>query len=58
MQLAKDLQENLFDNECGEDAHEVIRLVFRRWFDSTRLTDTEDFPVDDAIAISQKNPHA
>ncbi|KAJ6529844.1 manganese peroxidase isozyme 2 precursor [Mycena capillaripes] len=26
--LAKDLQENLFDNECGEDAHEVIRLVF------------------------------
>ncbi|KAJ6529822.1 substrate-free manganese peroxidase [Mycena capillaripes] len=26
--LAKDLQENLFENECGEDAHEVIRLVF------------------------------
>ncbi|KAJ7064047.1 manganese peroxidase [Mycena amicta] len=26
--LAKDLQETLFDNECGEDAHEVIRLTF------------------------------
>ncbi|KAJ7190001.1 manganese peroxidase [Mycena pura] len=26
--LAKDLQETLFENECGEDAHEVIRLTF------------------------------
>ncbi|KAJ7899830.1 manganese peroxidase [Mycena leptocephala] len=26
--LAQDLQNNLFDNECGEDAHEVIRLTF------------------------------
>ncbi|KAJ7459244.1 manganese peroxidase [Mycena latifolia] len=26
--LAKDLQANLFDNQCGEDAHEVIRLTF------------------------------
>ncbi|KAJ7455092.1 manganese peroxidase [Mycena latifolia] len=26
--LAKDLQANLFQNECGEDAHEVIRLTF------------------------------
>ncbi|KAJ7070455.1 manganese peroxidase [Mycena belliarum] len=26
--LAKDLQANLFQNECGEDAHEVVRLVF------------------------------
>ncbi|KAJ7211306.1 manganese peroxidase [Mycena pura] len=39
--LAKDLQENLFEHECGEDAHEVIRLTFH-----------------DAIAISQKDPHA
>ncbi|KAJ7459245.1 hypothetical protein FB451DRAFT_570993 [Mycena latifolia] len=27
--LAKDLQANLFDNQCGEDAREVIRLTFR-----------------------------
>ncbi|KZT40748.1 manganese peroxidase isozyme 3 [Sistotremastrum suecicum HHB10207 ss-3] len=26
--LAKDLQENLFDNVCGEDVHEVLRLSF------------------------------
>ncbi|CAK5282263.1 unnamed protein product [Mycena citricolor] len=26
--LAQDLQANLFDNECGENAHEVIRLTF------------------------------
>ncbi|KZS88754.1 peroxidase [Sistotremastrum niveocremeum HHB9708] len=26
--LKDDLQENLFDNQCGEDAHEVIRLTF------------------------------
>ncbi|EIN05778.1 substrate-free manganese peroxidase [Punctularia strigosozonata HHB-11173 SS5] len=26
--LAKDLQETIFQNECGEDAHEVIRLTF------------------------------
>ncbi|KAJ6615065.1 manganese peroxidase isozyme 2 precursor [Mycena sp. CBHHK59/15] len=26
--LAQDLQENLFQNECGEDAHEALRLVF------------------------------
>ncbi|KAJ7455088.1 manganese peroxidase [Mycena latifolia] len=26
--LAKDLQANLFENQCGEDAHEVIRLTF------------------------------
>ncbi|KAJ7082420.1 manganese peroxidase [Mycena belliarum] len=26
--LAKDLQKTLFQNECGEDAHEVIRLTF------------------------------
>ncbi|KAF5392548.1 hypothetical protein D9757_002179 [Collybiopsis confluens] len=27
-QLAKDLAENLFENECGETAHEVLRLSF------------------------------
>nr|BAC06185.1 manganese peroxidase isoform 1 [Phanerochaete sordida] len=26
--LAQDLQANLFQNDCGEDAHEVIRLTF------------------------------
>ncbi|EIN08802.1 manganese peroxidase [Punctularia strigosozonata HHB-11173 SS5] len=26
--LAQDLQETIFQNECGEDAHEVIRLAF------------------------------
>ncbi|KAJ7889466.1 manganese peroxidase, partial [Mycena olivaceomarginata] len=26
--LAQDLQENVFQNECGEDAHEVLRLTF------------------------------
>ncbi|KAJ7760849.1 manganese peroxidase [Mycena maculata] len=26
--LAKDLQDNLFQNECGEDAHESLRLTF------------------------------
>ncbi|KAJ6628150.1 manganese peroxidase [Mycena sp. CBHHK59/15] len=26
--LAKDLQENIFQNECGEDAHEALRLTF------------------------------
>jgi manganese peroxidase len=26
--LAKDLTENLFENECGETAHEVLRLSF------------------------------
>ncbi|EIN05773.1 manganese peroxidase [Punctularia strigosozonata HHB-11173 SS5] len=26
--LAQDLQETIFQNECGEDAHEVIRLTF------------------------------
>ncbi|KAJ6628624.1 manganese peroxidase [Mycena sp. CBHHK59/15] len=26
--LAKDLQETIFQNECGEDAHEAIRLTF------------------------------
>ncbi|KAF5370947.1 hypothetical protein D9757_009888 [Collybiopsis confluens] len=26
--LAKDLTENLFENECGEKAHEVLRLSF------------------------------
>ncbi|KAJ6576878.1 manganese peroxidase [Mycena vulgaris] len=26
--LTKDLQKNLFQNECGEDAHEAIRLTF------------------------------
>ncbi|KAF7304097.1 Manganese peroxidase [Mycena indigotica] len=26
--LAQDLQKNLFENECGEDAHEVFRLTF------------------------------
>jgi hypothetical protein len=29
LQLAKDLQENIFQNECGEDAHEALRLTFR-----------------------------
>ena len=28
-QLAQDLQETVFQNDCGEDAHEVIRLIFR-----------------------------
>ncbi|KAJ7111693.1 manganese peroxidase [Mycena epipterygia] len=28
--LAKNLQQTLFQNECGEDAHEAIRLTFRR----------------------------
>ncbi|KZS98192.1 manganese peroxidase precursor [Sistotremastrum niveocremeum HHB9708] len=26
--LRDDLQENLFDNQCGEDAHEALRLTF------------------------------
>lgn len=26
--LRDDLQENLFDNQCGEDVHEVLRLTF------------------------------
>lgn len=26
--LAADLQNNLFDNECGEDVHESLRLTF------------------------------
>ncbi|KAJ6554811.1 heme peroxidase [Mycena capillaripes] len=26
--LAQDLQENVFQNECGEDAHEALRLTF------------------------------
>ncbi|GJE90619.1 manganese peroxidase isoform 3 [Phanerochaete sordida] len=26
--LMQDLQQNVFQNECGEDAHEVIRLTF------------------------------
>ncbi|KAJ6615080.1 heme peroxidase [Mycena sp. CBHHK59/15] len=26
--LGKDLQENIFQNECGEDAHEALRLTF------------------------------
>ncbi|KAJ7666784.1 manganese peroxidase [Mycena polygramma] len=26
--LAKDLQENIFQNECGEDTHESLRLTF------------------------------
>ncbi|KIJ46494.1 class II peroxidase [Sphaerobolus stellatus SS14] len=26
--LREDLQANLFDNECGEDTHEVVRLTF------------------------------
>ncbi|KIJ46873.1 class II peroxidase [Sphaerobolus stellatus SS14] len=26
--LRDDLQANLFDNQCGEDAHEVVRLTF------------------------------
>jgi manganese peroxidase len=26
--LAQDLQQTIFQNECGEDAHEVIRLTF------------------------------
>ena len=26
--LLDDLQENLFDNECGEDVHESLRLTF------------------------------
>nr|P78733.2 RecName: Full=Manganese peroxidase H3; AltName: Full=Peroxidase manganese-dependent H3; Flags: Precursor [Phanerodontia chrysosporium]AAA62243.1 manganese peroxidase isozyme H3 precursor [Phanerodontia chrysosporium] len=26
--LAQDLQETIFQNDCGEDAHEVIRLTF------------------------------
>ncbi|THH04293.1 hypothetical protein EW145_g5632 [Phellinidium pouzarii] len=26
--LADDLQENKFDNQCGEDAHEALRLTF------------------------------
>jgi hypothetical protein len=33
IKLAQDLQNNLFDNECGEDAHEVIRLTFREFSD-------------------------
>lgn len=31
-QLAQDLQTNVFQNQCGEDAHEVIRLIFRSSF--------------------------
>ncbi|KAJ7092252.1 hypothetical protein C8R44DRAFT_750366 [Mycena epipterygia] len=26
--VAQDLQENLFQNECGEDSHESLRLTF------------------------------
>ncbi|KAJ7106689.1 substrate-free manganese peroxidase [Mycena epipterygia] len=26
--LAQDLQQNIFQNECGEDAHEALRLTF------------------------------
>ncbi|KAJ7107985.1 manganese peroxidase [Mycena crocata] len=26
--LAQDLQETIFQNECGEDAHEILRLTF------------------------------
>ncbi|KAF8572682.1 class II peroxidase [Ramaria rubella] len=30
--LRDDLQTNLFDNQCGEDTHEVVRLTFRSSF--------------------------
>ncbi|KAF7300132.1 Manganese peroxidase H3 [Mycena kentingensis (nom. inval.)] len=58
--LAKDLQKTLFENECNEDAHEVIRLTFRS-SSSRRRANTVNFVdrsffADDAIAISQKNP--
>nr|AAA33742.1 manganese peroxidase I precursor [Phanerodontia chrysosporium] len=35
--LAQDLQETIFQNECGEDAHEVIRLTFHDAIAISRL---------------------
>ena len=26
--IIKDIQENLFENECGDNAHEALRLTF------------------------------